>query len=271
MNTSTKQLRFLPGMFVLSLLFACFCATAQDDVDFVSIFDGKTLKGWRADPESNASAWSVMDGAIQGEGQEDRLAYLIYSGDEELIDFELRFSYRMLTKGNSGVELRSRVDQTGKRPLEGYHADLGHVGIGPQVLGAWDFHFATRKEFPCERGTQLVIDENGGVHYNKIENHVKIEDIKKHDWNSGHIIARGNHFQFFINGKLSSEFTDGIKEGRLESGSIGLQLHDKGMVVEFKDIGLKRLTSTVESSGIFPRGKQRSPLSENRRKIVEVR
>ena len=52
--------------------------------------------------------------------------------------------------------------------------------------------------------------------------------------NSGHIIARGNHFQFFINGKLSSEFTDGIKEGRLESGSIGLQLHDKGMVVEFK-------------------------------------
>ena len=123
-----------------------------------------------------------MDGAIQGEGQEDRLANLIYSGDEELIDFELRFSYRMLTKGNSGVELRSRVDQTGKRPLEGYHADLGHVGIGPQVLGAWDFHFATRKEFPCERGTQLVIDENGGVHYNKIENHVKIEDIKKHDW-----------------------------------------------------------------------------------------
>ena len=44
MNTLTKHLRFPPGMFVLSLLFACFCATAQDDVGFVSIFDGKTLE-----------------------------------------------------------------------------------------------------------------------------------------------------------------------------------------------------------------------------------
>ena len=241
---NTLHPRFSPCMFGLSLLFSSFCATAQDDVGFVPIFDGKTLSGWRADVKSNAAAWSVKDGAIHGEGQEDRLVYLIYSGDEDLTDFELRFSYRMLTEGNTGVELRSRVDKTGKRPFEGYHADLGHVGIGPQVLGAWDFHFATRKEFACQRGTRLVIDKNGNAHYNRIENQLKIEDIKQRDWNRGHVIARGNHFQFFINGKLSSEFTDGIEQGRLESGFIGLQLHNKGMVVEFRDIRLKRPTST---------------------------
>ena len=51
----------------------------------------------------------------------------------------------------------------------------------------------------------------------------------------------GDHFQFFINGKLSSEFTDNAASGRLERGTSALQLHDEGIHVEFKDIRLKRL------------------------------
>ena len=38
--------------------------------------------------------------------------------------------------------------------------DLGHVGIGKNVLGAWDFHTPGRKEHACFRGDRLVIDEN---------------------------------------------------------------------------------------------------------------
>ncbi len=169
------------------------------------------------------------------------LAQLVYSADEDLSDFELRFSYRMLTDGNTGVELRARADPTGKRPFEGYHADLGHVGIGPQILGAWDFHFATRTEFPCERGTRLIIDEAGAGLHQRIEDPLGIEDFRERDWNHCRIRARGDHFQFFINRKLSSEFTDGIGKGRLESGSIALQLHDDRTIVQFKDILLKRL------------------------------
>ena len=182
----------------------------------------------------------MEDGAIHGCGLENKLAYLVYSADEALRDFELKFSYRMLTDGNTGVEVRARVDRTGKRPFEGYHADLGHVGIGPQILGAWDFHFATRKEFPCERGTRLVIAEDGTGYHGRIENPVEIEDVKRRDWNRVHIIARGNHLQFLINGRMSSEFVDEIGEGFLESGLIALQLHDKGMVVQFRDILLRR-------------------------------
>lgn len=224
----------------LGILSCSFCGTIQDDVGFTPIFDGETLADWRPDPETLAASWSVKDGAIQGTGLEDRLAYLVYSADEDLRDFELKFSYRMLTDGNTGVELRARVDTTGKRPFEGYHADLGHVGIGPNVLGAWDFHFATRKEFPCKRGTRLVISENGTGHQERIENPAELDDIKKRDWNRCYILARGNHFQFLINGTLSSEFIDGIGEGRLESGFIALQLHEKGTIVQFTDILLRR-------------------------------
>ena len=44
-----------------------------------------------------------------------------------------------------------------------------------------------------------------------------------------------------MNRKLAAEFTDKIAKGKLESGFIGLQLHDQGMVVQFKDLFLKKL------------------------------
>ncbi|MHC4682655.1 MAG: family 16 glycoside hydrolase, partial [Planctomycetota bacterium] len=187
------------------------------DLDgFASIFDGKNLSGWRAVPRESASDWTVRDGAIVGHGSADRLSYLIWK-DEHLTDFELKLQYRLPGNGNTGVEVRSQPDLTGKRPFEGYHADLGHVGIGPHVLGAWDFHFARRKEYPCPRGTRLIIDEDGKPHSSSIRGALTLADIRPHQWNDVHIIARGNHFQFFINGKPASEFTDNAKSGRLES------------------------------------------------------
>ena len=241
MHPQTKPPRLIAIAAGVSLLIIGTHATVRGDDGWVRIFDGETLSGWRANPEALAAGWSVEDGAIKGQGIEDRQAYLVYSGNADLSDFELKFSYRMLTDGNTGVELRARVDTTGKRPFEGYHADLGHVGIGPLILGAWDFHFATRKEFPCERGTRLVIKEDGTAHAERLENHVRLVDIRKRDWNRCHIVARGNHLRFSINGILSSEFVDGIQKGRLDSGLIALQIHEKGTVVQFKDILLKYL------------------------------
>ncbi len=206
----------------------------------VSIFDGKSLQGWFAHPQDSAEDWRIEDGILIGEGKKARLSYLVFN-ETKLKDFELEISYRMKGKGNTGIEVRSIKDKTGKRPFEGYHADLGHVGIGPHILGAWDFHFAKRREHPCKRGTRLIIDENENGHPSKIENAIQLSDIKKQDWNHVRIIAKGNNFKFYINGKLSSEFTDNAKEGRLTEGAIGLQIHDKGMRVEFKNIRLKKL------------------------------
>lgn len=214
----------------------------SDDNGFVSIFDGKTLDGWHAVPKECASDWSVRDGVIVGHGSADRLAYLVWK-DEQLTDFELKLQYRLPGKGNTGIEIRSQPDRTGKRPFEGYHADLGHVGIGPHILGAWDFHFAKRKEYPCRRGTRLVIDEDGNTHSSTIRDALALSDIRPHQWNDVRIVARGRQFKFLINGKPASEFTDDAKHGRLDQGAIGLQIHDKGMRVEFKDIRLRLLSA----------------------------
>ncbi|MDP6545853.1 MAG: DUF1080 domain-containing protein [Phycisphaerae bacterium] len=220
------------------------CAPRSGGDGFVSLFDGKTLSGWNVEPKTKASDWTVRDGVIVGRGDKGH-SYLAWK-DKGLADFELKLSYRLPTgKGNTGIDIRGRPVKSGRRRYESYHADLGHVGIGPHILGAWDFHFTKRKEHPCNRGTRLVIDANEKGSSSKISGALTKADIHPRQWNNVRVIARGNHFQFFINGKIASEFTDNAKQGRLDKGVIRLQIHDRGMLVEFKDIRLKRLASTA--------------------------
>ena len=207
---------------------------------FTSIFDGKSLQGWSVMPSSATKAWSVEDGVIVGEGDKGR-SYLVYEKGD-IANFELKLSYRFPGKGNSGISIRARPDETETRDFQSYHADFGHLGIGGQILGAWDFHTPGRREHRCFRGERLVIDANDDPTLTKIEGAVTANDIHKGDWNHVHVIARSNNFKFFINGKPASEFTEHLpKQQRLEKGMIQLQLHDPGMIVHFKDVRLKLL------------------------------
>jgi hypothetical protein len=220
------------------LLLSCMAVVA-DDEGFTAIFDGKSLAGWHSLPAGSDDDWEVRDGVIVGTGSQKRLCYLIWR-EEALTDFELKLKYRLPTGGNTGVEIHGQPDASGKRPLIGYHADIGHPGIGDEVLGAWDFHFAGREEYSCQRGVRLVIDENGKASRTAIEDPFVPSDIHPREWNDVHVVAKGRNFKFYLNGKLASEFTDNAKEGRLDSGNIGLQIHDKGMSAEFKAIRLKK-------------------------------
>ena len=227
-------------------------ATAEAEESFVTMFDGRTLKGWHAVPAESESDWSVREGVIVGSGSADRLSYLVWH-NEALDDFELALRYRLPTKGNSGIEIRAQADPSRRRPFVGYHADFGHVGIGARILGAWDFHFDGRRtEHPCHCGTRLTIDEHDQPHATEILGALKETDVRDGDWNEVRVIAAGHHFQYFINGKLASEFTDNAQEGRLDRGAIGLQIHDKGMRVEFKDLRIKRPAITNGSGVRLP-------------------
>ncbi|HIL71665.1 MAG TPA: DUF1080 domain-containing protein [Verrucomicrobia bacterium] len=226
-------------MLTMALLFAFVSnAVESDEVGFITIFDGKTLNGWEAMPSKTTSAWTVKDGMIVGDGDKGR-GYLTYR-NKEIADLEIKFSYRFPGKGNSGLSIRAREDKTHQRHFQSYHADLGHVGIGKEILGAWDFHTPGRREHACFRGDRLVIDKQDKPIVTRIDGAVTQEDIRKGEWNTVHVIAIGNHFKMYINGKPASEFTENLpKEKRLDKGMIQFQLHDPGMLVHFKDIRLK--------------------------------
>ena len=211
-----------------------------DDKGFQNLFDGKTLAGWKVTPLKAKDDWTVKEGVIVGKGGKFR-SYLEYQ-KKDIADFELKFEYRFKTAGNSGVNIRAIPDPTGKRGFQAYHADLGHVGIGKNILGAWDFHTPGRKEHGCFRGDRLVIDSEDKPTIAKIKDPIQLSEIKKRDWNRVHLIVRDNRFQFWINGKLSAEFTEHLpQQKRLHRGAIQLQLHDPEMVVEFRQIKLKLL------------------------------
>ncbi|MFN0128789.1 MAG: family 16 glycoside hydrolase [Verrucomicrobiales bacterium] len=69
-------------------------------------------------------------------------------------------------------------------------------------------------------------------------------------WNEVRVVAKGRSFQYFIYGKPASEFTDHAEVGHLDSGGIALQIHDKGMKVEFKDLQLRKLAGDQEPGRI---------------------
>ena len=212
---------------------------------FVPMFDGKTLDGWSVSTPTAAKDWYVRDGCIVGEGDsvgegDGGRSYLIYDKNRDIADFEMKFAYRFPGQGNSGVNVRARTDPTGKRDYQAYHVDLGHVGIGPQVLGAWDFHTPGRREHRCFRGERLVIDQADNPTLSKIADAVAVKDIHQHQWNNVHVIVKGNRHWFSINEKPSSEFIEHLpKAKRLRSGMIQLQLHDPGMIVEFRELWIK--------------------------------
>lgn len=205
-----------------------------------SMFNGKNLDGWTAMPARTASDWSVEDGVIVGRGSKDR-SYITWK-NRNVANFEMKLSYRFPGKGNSGVSIRAVIDETKKRDFKSYHADFGHVGIGKNVLGAWDFHTPGRTEHRCFRGDSLVIGSDDKPKITPIKNALQQNEIRQGQWNQVRIVARNNHFELYINSKLSSEFTEHLPESRrLKSGMIQLQLHDPGMEVQFKDLSIRTL------------------------------
>ena len=212
-------------------------AYAEDGVE--SIFDGKTLDGWNCRPSSQSNNWSVEKGQIigRGKGQE---SYLMFN--DQLGDFELRFSYKLISdEGNTGVEVRSHPVKGKASRLHGYHADIGHIGIGDKVLGAWDFHENNRGDYLAKRGHKVTINENGKKEIGEIGNAFEPSDAKAEDWNKVVVYDKGNRLWFTINGKIASEVIDNENTKRLDKGYIGFQIHggDK-MAVAFKDISVNR-------------------------------
>ena len=177
MNGWSTLLSWTTGFAVLSVSAEVSATNPKTEADFTRMFDGKSLNGWTGTPAKATKAWTVEDGMIVGDGDKG-IGYLVYE-KRQIADFELKLSYRFPGQGNSGISIRARKDRTGRRGFQSYHADLGHLGNGKQVLGAWDFHTPGRIEHGCHRGNRLVIDANDNPTVTKIKGGLTSRDIRR--------------------------------------------------------------------------------------------
>ncbi len=221
--------------------------------DFEAIFDGKSLAGWEGDPVY----WSVQDGAITGEITPETLlkanTFLIYQGGE-LGDFELKVDYKISESGNSGINYRSDRVEDVPFALRGYQADIDganrYTGQNYEERKRTTLAYRGQKTRITSQGDGVAVGEfverNAWKGLN-LESEIGNADslktlIKADDWNSMHLVIKGNVLQHYVNGVLMSEVVDEDQKNRKMSGLLGVQVHvGPPMKVQFKNVMLKKL------------------------------
>jgi hypothetical protein len=228
---------------------------AESEEGFVPMFNGKDLTGWEGKP----GWWHVEDGALTAESTPDKPCtqcnYLMWRGGKPG-DFEMGADYRLLgPAANSGIQFRSR--ELPDWDTSGYQADME---AGDQWTGCL---FEHTRGGVAMRGEKVLIDQDGKKKTTFLGDPQKLLDkaafnaasagkpgrgaellkhVKKNDWNSYRVIARGPEITLEINGVIMCQVTDNQAGLAARSGVIALQMHPgPPMKVQFRNLRIKIL------------------------------
>ena len=245
---------FIPGALLIFGIVAG-CQNKKTDDGFISIFDGKSLNGWKGD----STYWRVENGILTGEITPEtileRNTFIVWqNGAPE--DFELKLEYRISEDGNSGINYRSEEIPDLPHALRGYQFDIdgknNYTGQNYEerrrTTLAYQGQTVVLHPLPDSLSSLPVSDLVKNNAWTKAEI-IELADvaelksyIKNNDWNSCHLIVNGNNMKHFLNGVLMSEVTDNDLLNGKKQGLIGVQVHvGPPMKVEFRNIRLKTL------------------------------
>lgn len=134
--------------------------TAQEAAQgWQSLFDGRSLDGWRA--SDAPGSFSVKDGAIVVRGPRSHLFYTGPVGNHDFADFELRLEVKTFPKANSGVYFHTQWQETGW-PSKGYEVQVNNSHSDPSRTGGlWGVQDYMQVAVPDGRWFTLAIQVQG--------------------------------------------------------------------------------------------------------------
>lgn len=190
----------------------------KSEKGFISLFDGKSLNGWKVNKE-NPKSIIVKDGNIVIDGPR---AHLFYTGDVENHNFKnfvLRAQVKTFPKANSGIYFHTKYEDSGW-PYAGFEAQVNNTHGDPKKSG----------------GLYAVKDVNPAP-------------AKDGEWFDYEIRVKGKKVNIKINGKVTSSWTEipnaphlkSMPGRKLGSGTFALQAHDPKSVVHYRNIRVKPL------------------------------
>ncbi len=201
---------------VILAAWLCLGFTIRPSADgWVSIFDGKTLTGWKA--AENPATFSVQDGAIVVFGPR---AHLFYDGpvnNHNFKNFEWKAQVKTMPGANSGMFIHTAYQEKGW-PGKGYEIQVNQT------------HTDWRKT-----GSVYALQD------------VKETFVKDEEWYTEQITVQGKNVTIRVNDKIINAYTEpdsisqGISGKKLSMGTIALQGHDPKSKVLFKDIMVRVL------------------------------
>jgi len=189
------------AVFLTTALWLGAGTAAAGEGGWISMFDGKTLDGWKANerPEN----WTVEDGCIVGRGERSHLFWM----KRKCRDCEFKAEVKISDGGNSGMYFRA---QFGPGWPKGYEAQVN----------------STHKDW-----------KRTGSLYNFVN--IKEQLVPPDTWFTQHIIVKGNHIIIKVNGKTVVDYVD--EKNTYTEGYLALQQHDPGSTVWYRNLQMRPL------------------------------
>lgn len=202
------------GVVAAAVLVAAGVHALAEEPGFVSLFDGKTLAGWK--PSENVQSWKVENGEIVCHGPR---SHLFYVGPDEAHPAEFQdfhFKADVMTKpgSNSGIFFHTKFQPEGW-PTIGYEMQVNNSQGDPVRTGSI---------------------------YNVVKNFTP--PAQDNEWFTQELIVKGKALAVVVNGKVLFEYVEpeGVTGTRkLSAGTFALQAHDPGSEVHYKNLRVKRL------------------------------
>jgi hypothetical protein len=203
-------------MLMLGLSLAAVPAFCQRG-EWISLFDGKSLNGWRVG--ANAATFHVDSGMIIVHGN---TAHLFYDGpvmDHRFKDFELKVELLTHPKANSGIYFHTEYQERGW-PAKGYEVQVNNSHADWRRTGSL---------YGINDVPDVLVQDN--------------------TWFTEHIIVKGKHVIIQVNGKTVVDYVEpenvyrgkGDEKRVISSGTFALQGHDPNSVVYYRSVMVKPL------------------------------
>ena len=231
--------------------------TPLDADDWIDLFDGSSLAGWRGyNAETMPPGWVIEDGVLTFDDEEagpDDAEYeggkdIIYAA-EEFDNFELELEWKIPPGGNSGIFYHVK---------EGYGAP---TEVAPEYQLIDDENYTKHHDIKAYNAS-LGYDENlqdwqsTGADYAMYPAPLEDRNIKPAgEWNTSRIVFTPERAEYWLNGKMvvnfvpwsddweqrrdSGKWSHAPDYGKFRSGYIALQDHDSPLW--FRNIKIKRL------------------------------
>ncbi len=200
--------KFISTVAVIAALIVPLSA-APTEPGFVSLFDGKTLDGWKVNEAPEA--FSIEDGAIKANGDRCHLFYDGKVNDAKFKDFELRLDVMTKKNSNGGVFIHTVFQKDGWP--SGYEVQVCNSQGDPQ--------------------------KSGGL-YNTVKN---LEPFEDDTWMKYVISVKRGTVKISVNGKELVDHKPEAGDSKLlpDGGTIAFQAHDGGSTTLYKNIRIKVL------------------------------
>lgn len=211
-------MKIISAVLVAALCIAISSASLKNnDDEWISLFDGKSLDGWKVG--NHSETFKVEKGMIVVNGE---TAHLFYDGNvknHNFKNFEFKADVMTVPGSNSGIYFHTEY-QEGGWPAKGYEVQVNNS------------HTDWRRT-----GGLYAVDD------------VKETYVKDNEWFTEYIKVQGKHVIIKLNDKKVVDYTEpenverpaDMAERKISSGTFALQGHDPKSKVYFKNIMVRPL------------------------------